>query len=287
MIAVQKDITPAQIDHWRNAPSETQGLEFKEAKTGHDWVKTLEYCVAIANEGGGHLVFGVTDKRPRQVVGTAACGNPMKFAHDLFQALSFRVDVLEVAHPDGRVVVLVIPSRPKGTPLQYKGTYFMRVGESLTGMTPEALRVIFAEGGPSWLDEHSKTDLDAAQVVDLLDTQAFFDLMKSPYPTNQLGVIERLLAERLIEQKNGTLCIKRMAAVLLAKRLTDFPDVSRKAARVIVYKGNNKLETKIEPVVGSGGYASRFRDLVNFVMGQLPQNEVIKDALRVSVTLAA
>jgi ATP-dependent DNA helicase RecG len=277
-------ITAAQIDHWRNTPTETQVLEFKEAKTGHDWEKTLEYCVAVANEGGGHLVFGVSNGKPRQVVGTSAHQNVIKFVDDLFQALHFRVDVAEVAHPDGRVLVMTVPGRPKGTPQHYKGTYFMRVGESLRGMTPETLRSIFAEGEPSWLDEHSKTDIDAAQVVDLLDTQAFFDLIKLPYPSGREGVIDKLLSERLIEQKNGALCIKRMAVVLFAKRLSDFPDVSRKAPRVVTYKGNNKLEPKIDQV-GTGGYASRFRDVVTFVMGQLPQNEVIKDSLRASVTL--
>ena len=142
-------ITAKDVDHWLGVPTETPGLEFKEAKTSHDWEKTVQYCVALANEGGGHLVFGVSNNMPRKVVGSAACSNTIKYADDLFQALSFRVDVSEVAHPDGRVVVLTIPGRPKGTPLQYKGTYFMRVGESLRGMTPEVLREIFSEGGPS------------------------------------------------------------------------------------------------------------------------------------------
>src|SRR5690606_28280173 len=65
-------ITPAQIDLWRASPSETAKLEFKEAKTSFSLEKLYEYCVAIANEGGGHLLFGVADKPPRAVVGTAA-----------------------------------------------------------------------------------------------------------------------------------------------------------------------------------------------------------------------
>lgn len=63
-------ITVAQIDLWRSAPSETQILEFKEAKTTFDREKLNEYCVAIANEGGGHLVLGVADAMPRAVVGS-------------------------------------------------------------------------------------------------------------------------------------------------------------------------------------------------------------------------
>jgi len=47
-------ITPEQIDIWRKAKSETQNLEFKEAKNQYDNQKLYKYCVALANEGGGH-----------------------------------------------------------------------------------------------------------------------------------------------------------------------------------------------------------------------------------------
>jgi ATP-dependent DNA helicase RecG len=43
-------ITPSQIDLWRQAPSEYQNLEFKEAKNQFDREKLSAYCVAIANE---------------------------------------------------------------------------------------------------------------------------------------------------------------------------------------------------------------------------------------------
>jgi Putative DNA-binding domain len=42
--------------------SEHQRLEFKAAKNGLDRTKLNEYCVAIANEGGGHLILGISDK---------------------------------------------------------------------------------------------------------------------------------------------------------------------------------------------------------------------------------
>jgi predicted HTH transcriptional regulator len=59
--------TPQQIDLWRQAPTEHQRLEFKEAKSQYDAEKLNRYCVAIANEGGGHFVLGVADVPPRLV----------------------------------------------------------------------------------------------------------------------------------------------------------------------------------------------------------------------------
>ncbi len=276
--------TPEQINLWRSAPSEHQRLEFKEAKTQFDFRTLCKYCVALANEGGGNLLFGVADKPPRTVVGTTAVNNPVGMAEKLFQALGFRVDVEAVNHPDGRVVVFHIPSRPRGTAYHLDGTYLMRAGEELVPMSEDQLRRIFAEGEPDWLEEHARTGLDAAQVVELLDTQGFFELLKLPYPAEQAGVLDRLQQERLVDLLAGSFAIRRLGALLLAKRLQDFHDISRKAPRVVVYTGNSKLDTKLDQP-GTKGYAVGFQGLVRFIMAQLPQNEVIQDALRKEVKL--
>jgi len=276
--------TPEQIDLWRKSPSEHQRLEFKEAKNQFDNRKLYEFCVALANEGGGRLLLGIADKPPRQVVGTQAFNDPVAMAEKLFQAVGFRVDIEEVAHPDGRVLAFHIPSRPRGTAYHLDGKYLMRSGEALVPMSEDQLRKIFAEGEPGWLEERSRAGFDAQQVVELLDTQTFFELFKLPYPTDRTGVIDRLLQERLIDEEGGTFAIRRLGALLLAKRLTDFPDLARKAPRVVVYTGISKLETRLDQI-GAKGYAVGFQGLIRFIMDQLPQNEVIEDALRKEVKL--
>jgi len=276
--------TPTQIDLWRSVTSEHQRLEFKEAKTQFDNRKLYEYCVALANEGGGHLLLGVSDKPPRPIVGTSAFNDPVAMAEKLFEAVGFRVDIEAVAHPDGRVLVFHIPSRPRGTAYHLDGKYLMRAGEALVPMSEDQLRRIFAEGGPDWLEENSKQGLDGQQVVELLDTQTFFELLKLPYPTEQAGVLDRLVKERLIDSPDGSFAIRRIGALLLAKKLADFEELARKAPRVVVYTGTSKLETKLDQV-GTKGYAVGFQGLVQFIMGQLSQNEVIEDALRKEVKL--
>jgi predicted HTH transcriptional regulator len=276
--------TPEQINLWRQAPSESQRLEFKEAKQQFDTRKLSEYCVAIANEGGGVLMLGVADQPPRAVVGTQAFPNTVDAAERLFQSVGFRVDIEAVAHPDGRVLVFYIPSRPRGTAYHHDGKYLMRAGSALMPMSEDQLRRIFAEGQPDWLEEPSRSGLDEQQVVELLDTQTFFELLNLPYPTERAAVLERLNSEGLIDQDGSTYTIRRLGALLLARHLERFPDVSRKAPRVVVYAGESKLDTRLDQT-GGRGYAVGFQDLVHFVMSQLPQNEVIEDALRKEVKL--
>ncbi len=276
--------TIEQIDLWRKTLTEHQRLEFKEAKTQFDNHRLFKYCVAIANEGGGHLLMGVADKPPRPVVGTAAFDNPVGMEEKIFAAVGFRVDIEAVEHPDGRVLVFHIPSRPRGTAYHLDGAYWMRSGGDLVPMSEDTLRRIFAEGQPDWLEEPSLTGLDAQRVVDLLDTQSYFELLKLPYPSTREGVIDRLAQDRLIDPQAGTLSIRRLGALLLAKKLEDFPELTRKAPRVVVYAGLSKLETKLDQV-GVKGFAVGFQGLVGFIMAQLPQNEIIEDALRKQVKL--
>jgi ATP-dependent DNA helicase RecG len=132
---------------------EAERLEFKEAKNNFDLEKLVRYCIALANEGGGILVLGVTDKRPRKVVGSHAFEDLERTKGQLVDRLRLRVDADVIGHPDGRVVAFTIPSRPLGVPLNYDGAYLMRAGESLVAMTPDRLRRIFDEALPDYSAE--------------------------------------------------------------------------------------------------------------------------------------
>src|SRR5262245_15633153 len=134
------DTTLEQLAEWMNAPRERETLEFKEAKAQYDNNKLFRYCVAIANEGGGKFICGITNDRPRQVIGTNAFNNPAGIQTVILDKLNFHVKAEEVQHPDGRVVIFHIPSRPRGMAYQMDGAYWMRSGEDLVPMTPERLR---------------------------------------------------------------------------------------------------------------------------------------------------
>ena len=55
-----------QLRQWLEAP-EGARLEFKEARRNYHFEKLLRYCVALANEGGGQILLGVSDRA--QVIG--------------------------------------------------------------------------------------------------------------------------------------------------------------------------------------------------------------------------
>lgn len=134
---------------WINS-AESEHVELKEAKTQIDSTSLINYCVALANEGGGYLVLGVTNKKPRKVVGSNAYRNVNEAKALLLRSIHFRVDVEEFFHEGKRAVVFTVPSRPIGMPIQYKGAYWMRSGESLVPMTADQLKRIFDEVQPDF-----------------------------------------------------------------------------------------------------------------------------------------
>ncbi|MFQ6611424.1 MAG: ATP-binding protein [Fidelibacterota bacterium] len=277
-------ITVQEIEKLMGRPSEDYHLEFKEAKTQFDFNKTLQYCVALANEGGGKLILGVTNKIPRKVVGTTAFKNSAKTASQIYNKLHFRVDIDVVNHSDGRVLVLEIPSRPKGTAYQYEGRYLMRSGEELVSMSEDQLRKIFAEGKPDFLSEIALENQSPQDIVQLLDTQTFFDLLKRPYPSTRDSVLHCLESDSLIAKREKNYCITNLGAILFAKSISNFPTVSRKAIRIVVYQGKNKIATKLDRIEDKG-YAVVFEGIIDFIEDQTPINEVLNTAIREEVKM--
>ena len=71
---------------------EGRHFEFKKAENRFDIDEGAKYLCAMANHGGGRLVLGVTDKRPRKVVGSSACPQPESTIRHFMNKLRVRVD---------------------------------------------------------------------------------------------------------------------------------------------------------------------------------------------------
>jgi len=140
------------IDDWLHA-KEDEHLEFKEASSRYDFEKLVKYCAALANEGGGVMVLGVTDKLPRRVVGTAAFRDLQRTKAGLVERLRLRIEAEEISCEGKRVVLFRAPSRPLGLPVAVNGAYWMRAGEDLVPMSPDQLRRIFDEAAPDFSAE--------------------------------------------------------------------------------------------------------------------------------------
>jgi ATP-dependent DNA helicase RecG len=140
---------PEQFAHILSAPEGTK-LEFKSARNSYEFDKLVHYCVALANEGGGTMILGVTDKRPREVLGTAAFPEPGETEASLHRVLQHRIPIEEFIHEGKRILLVHVPSRLPGTAWQHDGKYLKRAGDALVPMADHELRAIFEETGPDF-----------------------------------------------------------------------------------------------------------------------------------------
>ena len=133
-----------QIDRFRNLISETECVEFKEAKTNFDIRKLGKYFSALANEANlkhqpaAWLLFGIKDKPvPRPIVGTTYRNNradldslKAEIANKTTNRITF-TEIHEIPYPEGRVLAFQIPPAPKGIPIAWEGHYYGRDGEEI------------------------------------------------------------------------------------------------------------------------------------------------------------
>lgn len=276
-------VTLKQVNRWLKEPSEHRRLEFKEAKNQYSRSELCRYCVALANGGGGHFVLGIADS-PHRVVGTKAFPHHAEAEQEVFQRTGISITADIIQHPDGRVLAFTVPGRPPGIAYRFEGRYLQRVGASTVDMPDDQLRKIFAENQPDWLDQYVCTELTPESALALLDAGAFFTHSKLPQPAGDAETLEQLVQRGFLDRQNGGYAIRRLGALLLARRLSDFPDLQFRAIRIIVYLGKNKLEARRDWTCDQG-YATSFYRIVEYVMEQIPQREVIRGAMRQEVQL--
>jgi ATP-dependent DNA helicase RecG len=151
-------------------------------------------------------------------------------------------------------------------------------------MTNDRLRKIFAEGNPDFLSQPAVGGLSDQEVVSKLDTQIYYDLLQSPFPSQRDEVLERFTKEGLIRRSEGRYEITNLGAILFAKNLQEFDRVSSKAPRVLVYESRDRLSARSD-LIGSKGYAIAFESLINYIHSQTSLNEEIGRALRRDVRM--
>lgn len=144
-----------RLNQLLNLPAENEVVEFKEAKNTYDFTKLGKYFSALSNEANlkhqahAWLVFGVKDNH--QVIGSGFRTSRKdldslkeEVANKTTNRITF-IEIHEVNHLNGRVVMFEIPASPKGLPVAFDGHFYGRDGESLGPLNLEEIERIRAQ----------------------------------------------------------------------------------------------------------------------------------------------
>lgn len=275
-------------------------IEWVEFKVGNEQPDLIgEYISALANAAAycgkvhAYLLWGVDDQT-HDIVGTEFRPLQKKIGNEeleswLLRAISpkvnFRFFEIEI---EGRCVVMLEIGAAFRHPVQFKSIEYIRVGSYKKKLKdfPEKERELWRIFDRIPFEKEIAAEhVSADEVLKLLDYPAYFDLLQLALPESRDGILDTLEADdMIIKEDAGKWNITNLGAALFARRLGDFTRLKYKAVRVILYKGENKLET-VREQEGGRGYASGFEDLIGFVQNLLPSNEVMGQALRKTVPM--
>jgi predicted HTH transcriptional regulator len=281
----------------RKLPCETEWAEFKHNNDDPDeigeYLSALANAAALTGKVSAWLVWGVNNET-HELIGATFNPASTKIGNEeleswLLRLLSPKINFRFYRfQAEGKPVVLLEIGAAFRHPVQFKGTEFIRVGSYKKRLKdfPEKERELWRVFDRTPFEkEIAAENVAAEEVLRLLDYPAYFDLLSLPLPEGRDGILSALAADDLIAPgKGGKWNVTNLGAVLFAKRLADFRTLARKAVRVMLYKGESRVET-VREQEGGKGYATGFEGLIDFVTNLLPSNEVIGQALRKQVPM--
>jgi predicted HTH transcriptional regulator len=284
------------IDVLRALPKESEWVEFKVNNSNPqiigEYISALSNSANLENKEYAYLVFGIEDET-HKIIGTSFHPRNKKVGNQeienwLITQLEPKIDFKIIEHSiNDKNIVLFQIEASQNRPVAFKGVEYIRVGSYKKKLKehPEKERKIWQKAKSiSFEKEIAVKNISSDKVLELLDYPSVFKLLQISLPSNKNGILEKLEEEKLIIKRLNKYNITNIGALLFANDLNDFETLKRKAIRVVIYKGKNKLHT-IKEYQSNLGYAVGFKQLVEYVNDKLPSNEEIGKVFRKEVKM--
>ncbi|WP_299581543.1 ATP-binding protein [uncultured Microbulbifer sp.] len=279
-------------------PQEAEWVEFKhnndDAPMIGEYISALANSAALLGKQSAYVVWGV-ENDTHEVIGTTFKPSTARYKQQeleswLLQKISPKIHFrfFELVGVSELPVVILEVQAAAHNPVQFDGVEFIRVGSYKKKLKeyPEKERALWRVFDKTPFERQmAASNVSADEVLKLLDYPAYFELTGLPLPENRAGILNALKADQLIQEMPGDQWgITNLGAILFAKKLQNFQHLGRKAVRLILYRGNSRIET-IREIEGNKGYAVGFEGLIDYLKTLLPSNEEIGKAFRKEVPM--
>jgi predicted HTH transcriptional regulator len=271
-------------------PTELNEIDWKSGLSPKSDRLAQHLCAFSNQEGGGFLVFGVNNDATMfsitkeqtddivQKLGNIALNN-------LSQSTQIQHNTIE--YNSNSLLFFYIPEQTE-KPVYMRGktiyeSYYRSAGQTVK-MSKEAVKfMISTSHGISFESQIAMPKQSVVDVISLLDYKRFYERLDKNVPKSTDSIISMLAEYDFILQGENGLSITNLGAILLANDIRKFPYLKGKTVRILRYIGtNNQVLDKEYTFVN--GYAAGFENMVDYIMKNLPQQEIIKGALRENKT---
>lgn len=272
--------------------NETSLIELKENNINPDEVGKSISAVANAcileKADSGYIIFGIENSTLQE---KGVNFDPFNLKAQGQQDMEMYLRQILVAgdfrfipfKKEGKNFLLIEIFKALGSPTNYKNIPYIRIGKNTSSLKnyPDLEKKIWAsfQRGYFW-KKTAKTDLSYSEVLNLLDFDSYYQIMKLPIPSETKDILIRFEQEGFVVKQQDQWCITNLGALLFARDLKGFDNLQYKTPRVITYEGNHKLSTVTKDKEGKKGYAAGFEDLIKWIYSQIPEPEVITKIYR-------
>jgi ATP-dependent DNA helicase RecG len=270
-------------------PSELNEIDWKEHLSDNT-ERLSQHLSAFANTaGGGFLVFGIDkDSNLKPISKEEAESIVSKLGNiarnSLIEPISLEHSIME--YENIPLLFVHVPESPE-KPVHLRSgdmsnSYKRNAGQTVKITRTELRHLISTSIGISFETQTALSSISNDNILTLLDYDTYFILQQKRFPDAKYAILQTLASDNLIKKANSGWDILNLGAILFSRDINYFPNLRRKAVRVIVYKSTSKINA-LKEQIGARGYASGFEGLIGFIMSQLPSNEIIESALRKQV----
>ncbi len=278
-------------------PHETEWVEFKHNHTTPqdigEYISAISNACALHGKSCGFIIWGIQDGS-HNIVGTSFKPRREKKGNQdlegwLLGLLDPRIEIrIHEGEIDGKHIVLFEIQAAFVRPVRFKGVEYIRVGSCKKKLHdfPEKERALWRIFDKISFEKGiAKNHVSSDAVLTLIDYPNYFQLLQKPLPDNRNTILQQLILENVIHATTGDhYDITNIGSILFAKNLDEFGSLGRKALRIIVYHGDNRVKTIKEHRMNKG-YAIGFKEAIDYINDLLPQNEEIGKVFRREVRM--
>ena len=281
----------------RMLPAESEWVEFKVNNTNPEAIgkniSALANSAVLNDREAAYIVWGVEDGS-HEIVGTRFVAYAAKRGNEplpswLRRTVSDNVDfVFHSVDIDGLTLQILEIAPTVQFPARFNGESFVRVGPVTKKLSHEPMierRLWRLLDERSFEDGVAALNLTVDEVMRRIDYPSYFGLLNRPLPDGNSNILDAMRRDCLIRNSDaGGWDVTNLAAVLLARDLSEFRGLGRKCLRVIKYDGAGRFDAARERQFNLG-YAAAFQRVIEHIMTLVPSNEVIEQALNVEMPM--
>lgn len=275
-----------------NLPNETPWLEFKynnyDPKMIGEDISALANSATLYERNCSYMLWGIDDAT-HEILGTEHSLQTLKKGNEelenwlhLHLSKNAEFEFHSVTVKNKTVGILIVYSAA-GQTVMFDKVDYIRVGSYTKPLNnyPSLLSPLWDRIRNSNFEERpAKQDLELHDALRLIDYSAYFRALGTVEPLVPDGIAHFLLEEGILaEQDDGLYTITNLGAILLAKKLSAYSKISRKAIRVVEYSNNNRMKILKEQTFEQG-YVSAFERLIEYIEALIPSEEIISGAVR-------